>query len=82
MLENDSLTPSYLYLARITEGNVAGEWGAVSGKMERRAGGINLFSRLYIFPPSSHVPSSSLVSCLGPATRSRIPHVRRPVRFI
>lgn len=55
MLENDSLTPSYLLLARITEGNLAGEWGAVGGKMERRAGGINLFSRLYIFPPPSHV---------------------------
>jgi len=59
-----------------------GEWGAVGGKMERRAGGINLLAD---FIPC-HLRLITSVVRLFPASVPRhvhaFAHMHRPVRFI
>lgn len=82
MVEDNSLTPSYLYIDDRRKGGLGSGWGFVAGEMERTFGGINLFmQRFYTCLPSS-CPQWFACFPLGPATGSDIPHVHRLVRFI
>ena len=84
MVEDNSLTPSYLYISfdDRRKGGLGSGWGFVASEMERTFGGINLFmQRFYTCSPSS-CPQWFACFPLGPATGSDIPHVHRLVRFI